>query len=125
MNKTMLISGLLLVVMSGSVRAEEKADACGDPRRIAALYHDAVYAGDRADAERKLVSALFPVVKCLAKDGLLETPSGLPGRFRLVIEVLAALRRETIFVSTPDSIHRQVEVWKVAARAQETGGGAQ
>lgn len=126
MTKTMLlVAGLLLAGISTPVLAEEQAGACGDPRRIAALYHEAVFSGDRAEAERRLVAALFPVISCLSRDGYLESPSGLPGRFRLVIEVLAAMRRESIHVSTPDDVQRQVRIWKIASQVQEDAGGSQ
>lgn len=106
MTKTMAFVGLLLVAGGTWARAEEKAPACGDPVKIAALYHEAVYASDRAGAEAKLVEALFPTVACLSREGYLAKPSGLPGRFRLVVEVLSVIRGQSIRVSTAEDVQR-------------------
>lgn len=119
MTKTMALIGMLLVVGGAPAVAEETASACGDPVGIAALYHEAVYAADRVDAEAKLVAALFPAVACLSREGYLEKPSGLPGRFRLVMEVLAAMRRQSLRISTVEDVQRQVRVGKAASERGE------
>ncbi len=112
MNKSILIV-VMSLGMAAPVFAAEAGSDCGDPHRVTELFMDAVYASDRADAEGKLIQGVYPVVSCLSREGYLTQPSELKGRFSLVLEVLAALRRQSLHVSTPEDIDRQVRLWKV------------
>ena len=112
MKKTLLM--ILLLMVSSLIPAVVKAgDSCGDSARITSLFHEAIFATDRADAESRLVSAIFPVVSCLSREGYLATPSGIPGRFVMVVEVLSALNRQSVRMSTAEDVDRQIRLWKV------------
>jgi|GEM_PF-3896788 len=115
MKKTLL---LFLAVGMIAPAAGMAGGACGDPVRVSALFHEAVYADDRDDAESRLITGIFPVVSCLSREGYLGTPSGIPGRFSMILEILGALHRQSVRMSTPADVDRQIRLWKVNLSAQ-------
>jgi len=85
---------------------------CGDQRIMVSLYRNAVFAEDRVAAERQLIPAALIVAPCLTREGYKLADSLIPGRFGVVLAILAAMRRESAAMSTAADVDRKLRLWQ-------------
>jgi len=108
--KTILLVIYSLFFFAASAMA---GGSCGDSRRVAFLLHEVFYADDRPNAESRLISGVFPISACLSREGYQINTTRLPGRLGIVLEILGALRGQSVRMSTPEDVDRKIRLWKV------------
>lgn len=105
------IFAALIVCVISAVPALAGA-GCGDPKIMASLFHNAVFADDRDAAERQLLPGALIVSPCLSRQGYNLSASLIPGRLGIVLAILGAMRQESAAMSTPDDVDRQLRLWQ-------------
>jgi len=113
MKRILLFVGALVVF----AQAAMAGGSCGDSQRVASLLHEVVYADDRADAESRLISGIFPISTCLSREGYVLTPT-TPGKFGIVLHILGSLRRQNVHMSTPEDVDRKLRLWQLSMKAK-------
>ena len=108
--KAILLAIFSLFLFAAAAKA---GVSCGDSRRVAFLLHEVFYADDRAVAESRLISGVFPIPACLSREGYQINTARMPGRLAIVLEILGALRGQSVRMSTPEDVDRKIRLWKV------------
>lgn len=109
--KNLIFAVIALVCLAPAARAA----GCGDPQRVAFLFHEAVYSQDRTGAESRLIGGILPVSACLSREGYKLAELTIPGRLGIILVIQGALRRQSVRMNTPEDVDRLLRFWKVNA----------
>mgnify|MGYP001561058858 CR=1 FL=1 len=88
--------------------------ACAEAGRVSKLYREAVLGAESEGVQQALISEMVRLTRCLVRQGYLAEPQ-VPGRFGIVLEALAALRRKPLGLVRDAEIDKRVQLWQAEA----------